>query len=90
MMTNLYCPLNISVLLHFHISPEPWPGPGDVTNIINEFIEIGALEARKLDPLRIISGPIYATTAMGRAWVRALCNVPPPRMVFVDEMDRIL
>lgn len=50
---------------------------------IAEFVKVGVLE-KELDSER------HRTTPLGGAWVNALCNTPIPRMVFVDENDRIL
>lgn len=33
---------------------------------------------------------LYETTPLGKAWVEAICNVLPPRTVFVDELNRII
>lgn len=80
----IHCPSNIEVLLHCHCYPVPHPrleGPA-VRDAIKMFRDLGAIEERP--PLK----DVYATTLLGRAWVEALCMVPPPRLVYLDEQGR--
>ena len=46
-----------------------------------QFLEIGAI---------VVFDDTYITTRLGHAWVDALCNTPPPRLVFIDEAGRVL
>lgn len=82
-MKNIYSPNNIEVLLHFHTCPHPHPridAPA-VKEAIMQFLEIGAI---------VVFDDTYITTRLGHAWVDALCNTPPPRLVFIDEAGRVL
>ena len=82
---TLDSPLRIKILLHYHVSPEPWPGPCRPDVEILEFLAAGVIEhSGDSDP------GSFKTTPLGQAWVAALCNVPLPRTVFVDELDRII
>lgn len=77
-------PHAIQVLLWCHCHPDPNPEENGMwRQTIAEFVKVGVLE-KELDSER------HRTTPLGGAWVNALCNTPIPRMVFVDENDRIL
>lgn len=86
-MTNIGTPNNIDVLLHCHTSPMPHERleAGAVQSAIAELLSMGAIK-----PWPEFGENAYTTTEMGAAWVKALCNVRPPRSVFVDEAGRIL
>jgi len=82
-MNAIYSPSNIDVLLHFHTTPGPHErqrAPA-VAEAIRDFLNVGALEKTEEG---------YKITPLGKAWVAALCNVPPPKSVFVDEAGRII
>ena len=85
-MKTIYSPNNIDVLLHFAISTEPHPRrhAPSVNEAINELLFAGALVPATGEPER------FAATPLGLAWVQALCNVPPPRAAFIDEMGRVI
>lgn len=83
-MKNLACPANIQFLLHCHVSPTVFPNidAPHYQSVISQFIEAGLIEhepGASEDSLR------YRTTALGSAYVYALCKVPPPVSVFVDS-----
>lgn len=83
-MVRPLSPHAIEVLLWCHCRCEAKPdAPPGWIQTIGEFVSLGALE-KELD------SDHYRTTPLGGAWVNALCNTPIPRMVFVDEHDRIL
>lgn len=86
-MNTIFSPYNISVLIHFNCFPLPLPTSDSLLSkeAIEEFLNIGAIEP---DPEAGLGR--YRTTPLGKAWVRALCNTPPPVSVFVDEHGRIL
>lgn len=88
-MTSLKCPLNISLLLHCYVSPEPIENYGAPSKSegISMLLEAGAIAVLEGQPKEM---GLYRTTPLGRAWVEALCNVPPPKQVFVDEGGRVL
>lgn len=81
--TTIGTPSNIEVLLHFHTNPEPHPrldAPA-VRDAVLMLLDEEAIYSFK-------DG--YRTTAKGRAWVQALCNVPPPRVAYIDESGKPL
>ena len=79
-------PCNISVLLwcHCRVGEHPRFEAEAVQDAINTFLSCGAIEPSKEDQR------VFTTTQLGKAWVEALCNVPPPKSVYVDEMGRII
>lgn len=86
-MKNLGSPNNIEVLLHYYVSPEPHPrrhAPA-VDCATNDLLRAGAIVPRADH-----RGTCFQTTELGCAWVAALCQVPPPTAVWVDEQGRTL
>lgn len=87
-MTTIGSPRNIELLLHCHLCySKPVPGLEEDTHgalmaVIHDFVITGAIER--------LEGYRYQTTPRGRAWVQALCNVPPPRSAFTDELGRVI
>lgn len=87
-MNTIFSPNNIEVLLHCHCSAfrHPREDAPAVKEAIEELLKEGAITANHPQE---IDRP-YITTTKGAAWVQALCNVPPPRSVWVDEQGKIL
>lgn len=87
-MKTIYSPNNIDVLLHCYSQKGPHPRLEAlaVQDSIMEFISMGVVEVLKREK----EGTIYKTTPLGDAWVQALCNVPPPRMAFIDQNGAVL
>lgn len=77
-------PSNIEVLLHCHVTPGPHPRAGApaVEEALDFFMRLGAIEP---DGRRG-----HRTTALGIAWVKALCRTPMPRRVYVDASGAVL
>lgn len=78
-------PCEISVLLHFYVSPLPHErhdAPA-VSAAIRWFLDVEAI--RRGD-----TPNTYVTTPLGKAWVEALCRVPKPRLAYLDEQNRVL
>jgi len=91
-MTSLYCPANISILLHCHCSPEPIPHyipSDDAPPVTIEAID-GLMAAGAIEPDREAGEGHFRTTPLGRAWVKALCDLPPPRQAFIDQAGRVI
>lgn len=84
-MEKIYSPNNIEVLLHCHTRPGPHPrlDAGAVQSALAKFKQLGAIESDG-------TKDGYRTTPMGKAWVQALCNVPPPQAAFVDQHGNVL
>lgn len=80
---EIYSPLRIELLLHCYTTPAPHERHEALAEEIQEFISIGAIEATERPN-------VYRTTKLGQAWVKALCNVPPPRPVFQDHAGNII
>lgn len=83
-MKTIGTPNNIDVLLHCYScrGPHERIDAPAVQGAISELLDAGAIEN--------VGDRIYTATALGKAWALALCNVPPPRNVFVDEQGRVL
>lgn len=76
-------PHDIRVLLHVHAISEPWPTISSAfEGGVEEFVSKGAIVRD------VTSGSGYRTTPLGDAWVHLICNVPPPRAVFLDSNGR--
>lgn len=84
-MTTIHSPNNIDVLLHYHTRMGPHEGINApaVIDAISFLLQLGAIKPRA-------AKNEYETTELGKAWVQALCNVPPPKQVFVDQLGKIL
>lgn len=75
---KLETPNVIEVLLHCHVCPEPhprWEAPA-VQEALRFLAREGAIHS--------VEVRTYITTDLGAAWVKALCNVEKPRLVYVD------
>jgi hypothetical protein len=90
-MKTLHCPAAIEFLLHCHSSPEPWPRMDAPVylDLVPRLLEAGVIELDKRGHPSVLRSS-YQTTPLGKAWVEALCRVPMPRAVFVDERGEIL
>lgn len=90
-MNTIETPYRINLLLHFHCSPEPYPlrSAPAFQEEVDSLLKEGAIKPRVEITGGLHSGE-YRTTPLGEAWVQALCNVPPPQMVFVDQLGNIL
>lgn len=89
MNTIIETPYRIKLLLHFHCSPELYHPDSPIFQIeVDSLLEEGAIEPRTEVSVGLHSG--YRTTPLGAAWVKALCNVQSPKMVFVDQLGNIL
>ena len=86
MTTAIGAPCNIELLLWCHTRAEPHPRADAPANseALQRFIGMGAVEPQPDE------FGVFRTTALGKAWVEALCRVEPPRQVFVDHAGRIL
>lgn len=83
-METIGFPLNVELLMHYHCTPEPHPmiflPPWKEAT--NGLVEMEAIYAD--------DEGIYRTTELGKAWVAAICNTPPPKQGWVDHRDNIL
>lgn len=78
-------PLAIKMLIHFHLASEPYELNLPIhQDIIATFLRMGAIEPSA------IYDDVYHTTDRGTAWVKAICQVPVPKQVFIDEQGRPL
>lgn len=85
---SIMTPHDIEVLLHHHCSNQPWPrqGASAYEETISDFISWGVMKAFPEDQPK--PHMTFNTTQLGCAWVKALCNVPMPRMVFLDGQGK--
>lgn len=87
----IYCPANIEFLLHCHTTPGPF-SCHDVpmfSELASKWVEEGVIERDEASEVTAFDR-VYRTTTLGKAWVKALCNTPKPKAVFVDEAGRVL
>lgn len=85
---TLYCPAHIEFLLWCDTRPKPYP---------NQSLEMYQELIINLKNSGVITLDVgstyedcYTTTPKGKAWVQMLCDVPEPRVAFVDEQDRVI
>jgi hypothetical protein len=78
-------PVFVETLLFFHYSAAPHPRMRctAVSEATNYLFRIGAIE-------ETVGLAEYRTTEMGRAWVKSICSVPPPKQAWLDEAGNIL
>jgi len=81
---GLRSPHAIELLLWYHTRCEPHPRIA----VPVVFAETQALFA--LGAIKEEGGCIFATTDMGKAWVQALTQCPPPRRIWVDSNGKPL
>lgn len=83
---TLGTPLAIEILLQAHCMPGPISNPEApaVQDTVAALVMMNAIE-RTEAPLNR-----FRTTKLGSAWVDALCRVPIPRRVYLDEQGREL
>jgi len=81
-MTVISTPLHIEVLIHCYVSGTAHPrfSAPAVQSAINELLDEKAIEwnAESKDT------HAYQTTEKGHAWVKAICNTPPPVQCWKD------
>lgn len=77
-------PCKIEVLLHCHCVPLPHP------QSLAPAVEDALTFLQAAGAIKPVGGreDVFTTTPLGIAWVRALCNVPRPKLVYLDEMGR--
>jgi hypothetical protein len=84
-MNTIYSPSNIELLIWCHVRFEPHPrmeAPG-VAETLKEFLDMGVI--------RTTPEPnVFTTTPLGAAWVESLCNTPPPRLAYIDQLGKII
>ena len=71
-------PREIEVLLHCYYSNDPNPRNEDVVGVHERLCKQGLI-VQRTDRLSLV----FNTTALGRAMVTAICNVPLPRTVYL-------
>lgn len=78
------CPANIEFLLHCHTSPLPFQhsDAGHYIELTRAWLDQGVIAED--------GNGIFRTTALGSAWVKALCNVEKPRLAYVDAQGNFL
>lgn len=74
-----FTPLQISILLHHHVSPAPWPTPSPA---YNESVNM----LRGYDLLTVQC----TLTERGEAHIKQLLNLQPPKQAWVDAAGKII
>lgn len=90
-------PANIRILLHCHCDARPLSAlfPGNVDDdgksldpmrieSVHELLTMGAIERDEAQAGR------FRTTRLGAAWVKALCDTPPPTPAFTNALGRVI
>lgn len=78
-MTTIGSPSNIETLLAAFAKCDPVDPESPA---IKQLTEIGAVAHH--------GDNIYRTTKFGDAWVKALCNTPPPILAYLDAQGKPL
>lgn len=85
MRFRLGSPLAVEMLIHYHAScrrrEDDHLGPQQ--EIIEAFLRHKVIEQRNG-----FEAGCYQTTALGRAWLKAVCDTVLPKTVFLDEHER--
>lgn len=86
-MNSLGSPLAIKILLHCHCSSEEVPnfGAQAVAETVSYLLDIQAITHSGER-----SSNSFQTTDLGAAWVQALCDLPPPRLAYVDQGGKVI
>ncbi len=91
-MTKIGTPNNIDVLLHYYryqggdSDPHPHIDYPAVQDTIKEFVALEVLKVVKSE--KHLWG--HQMPHKGNAWVKVLCNVSCPRVLYVDENGKIV
>jgi len=84
-MNCLGTPLKIELLLHYHTTSAPHP------HADNRCWKEAHEELLEFEVIYFDSEhDCYRTTPFGKAWVQALCQLPPPKQVFVDQLGKVI
>lgn len=87
---HTFTPLHLMLLLHYHVTPDPWPqrGAPAVLEFTGDLIGLGLVE----HVIKGKHGHQYGTTDRGAAYVDALCSVPLPvqRWAIPAQAERTL
>jgi hypothetical protein len=86
-MTPSFTPLHLMLLLHYHVTPEPWPQAGApaVRKYTDSLVALGLIEySERLGH--------YTSTNAGVAYIQALRTTPLPeqRWVLPAQDERAL
>ena len=91
---KLGTPHNIELLLHIHLTPEPWPHSGSsaYADGMRMLVNVGAVRERQPRATDAAFSTNYTTTKLGAAWIKALCNVEKPTetICYKDHNGNIL
>ena len=82
MRTTLKCPANVALLLRIHVMGETENPNAPTTSAGLKLLQ----DCGAIKPF----GYTFTTTELGQAWVKALCQVPVPRPVYVDESGKVI
>lgn len=92
MSEPIHCPAHITFLLHCHVSPDGFEhiDAPVFQQLIPSWLKLGVIEPHEPFGATPCTPHHYRTTALGKAWVQALCNVTCPKTAFIDEQGRVL
>lgn len=86
-------PANIKFLLHCHLNYDSvfdrFESPHHV-ELIADWLDAGVIKKHEIFGATPCTPISFKTTALGEAWVEALCRVPMPKLAYLDEAGRVL
>lgn len=91
MSESINSPAAVTLLLKCRTQPDScWGSEIGSLDFVQAWLKAGVIKRDSPWDGGIASGYVYKTTPLGDAWVKAICNVPMPNSVFVDEQGRVL
>ena len=86
------CPANISFLIRCHVYYDSAfeADRGAPPELVADWLEAGVIERHEIFGATPCTPTSYKTTALGAAWIEALCRVLMPRLAYLDEAGRVL
>ena len=81
-------PLHLSILIHYHVSPVPWPAPSNTAaQYTQDLLTIGLLQRRKERPE---GEAIFELTDRGHAHLIQLLTLPVPEHRWVNHRGDVI
>lgn len=83
-----FTPLQISILIHHHVSPDPWPTPSPAYDeSVKMLMDHDLLMVSHMCHISEIA---YMPTKRGEAHIKQLLNLQPPKQAWVDAVGKII
>lgn len=78
-------PFRVKLLIHCSVHPCV-----EIPDVESKAVQYELKDLQQIGAIEAIDRQGWTATALGRAWVQAICNVKIPRMVFIDEQGKEL